>query len=132
MLNIGSFIEALWRLVRGGRVAFMLLFVVCMVAVLLSSCDRGGSDAPRRDDDKHEEDVKAVRMMAAMMRARGMILAVSVRGSGRLTRRGSWLTMVCAIAVRSCRCVLIAVVCLSRFWLMVRVSLSISMILDGV
>lgn len=57
MLNIGSFIGALWRFVRGGRVAFMLLFVVCMVAVLLSSCDRGGSDAPRRDDDKHEEDV---------------------------------------------------------------------------
>lgn len=55
MLNIGSFIEALWRLVSGGRVVFVMLLVGCMVAV--SSCDRGGSDAPRRDDDKHEEDV---------------------------------------------------------------------------
>lgn len=54
MLNIGSFIEALWRLVCGGRV---LLLVGCMVAVSLLSCDRGGSDAPRRDDDKYEEDV---------------------------------------------------------------------------
>lgn len=55
MLNIGSFIEALLRLVSGGRVVFMLLFVGCMVVV--SSCDRGGSDAFRRDDDNQEEDV---------------------------------------------------------------------------
>lgn len=57
MLNIGSLIEALWRLVSGGKVVFVMLLVGCMVAVSLSSCDHGGSDAPRRDDDKHEEDV---------------------------------------------------------------------------
>lgn len=57
MLNIGSFIESLLRFVCGGRVVFMMLLVGCMVAVLSSSCDRGGSDAPRRDDDGHEEGV---------------------------------------------------------------------------